>query len=72
MSRQTSPIGSCLPLWDSTPIVKSIYLRLCQHEQLTPQLILEDRVFRSAIRLQRSSIYHLQIQFIGTLNTSYC
>ena len=55
------------PLWDSTPIGKSIFLRLCQREQLTPQLILEDKVFRSAIRLQHGSTYRSQLQFVGTL-----
>jgi len=55
------------PLWDSTPIGKSIYLRLCQREQLSPQLILEDKVFRSAIRLQHGSTYRSQLQFVGTL-----
>jgi len=55
------------PLWDSTPIGKSIQLRLCQREQLSPQLILEDKVFRSAIRLQHGSTYRTQLQFVGTL-----
>ena len=55
------------PLWDSKPIGKSIYLRLCQHEQLSPQLILEDKVFRSALRLQHGSTYRTQLQFVGTL-----
>lgn len=54
-------------LWDSTPIGKSIYLRFCQREQLSPQLILEDKVFRSAIRLQHGSTYRAQLQFVGTL-----
>ncbi|CAF0961196.1 unnamed protein product [Rotaria magnacalcarata] len=54
-------------LWDSTPIGKSIYLRSCQREQLSPQLILEDKVFRSAIRLQHGSTYRAQLQFVGTL-----
>jgi hypothetical protein len=56
---------SSRPLWDSTPIGNSVYLRLCQ--QLPPELILEDKVFRSAIRLQNNSTYRSQIQFIGTL-----
>lgn len=55
------------PLWDSTPIGKSLNLRLCQREQATPQLILEDKVFRSAIRLQHGSTYRSHIQFVGTL-----
>jgi hypothetical protein len=55
------------PLWDSTPIGKSIYLHLCQREQLSPQLILEDKVFRSAIRLQHGSTYRSHLQFVGTL-----
>jgi hypothetical protein len=55
------------PLWDSKPIGKSIFLRLCQREQLSPQLILEDKVFRSAIRLQHGSTYRSQLQFVGTL-----
>jgi len=63
--RENSSISS--PLWDSTPIGKSIYLRLCQREQLSPQLILEDKVFRSAIRLQHGSTYRTQLQFVGTL-----
>jgi len=62
----SSPLLSS-PLWDSTPIGKSIYLRLCQREQLSPQLILEDKVFRSAIRLQHGSTYRSQLQFVGTL-----
>jgi len=62
----SSPLLSS-PLWDSTPIGKTIYLRLFQHEQLSPQLILEDKVFRSAIRLQHGSTYRTQLQFIGTL-----
>jgi len=62
----SSPLLSS-PLWDSTPIGKSIYLRLCQREQLSPQLILEDKVFRSAIRLQHGSTYRTQLQFVGTL-----
>ncbi|CAF1174960.1 unnamed protein product [Adineta steineri] len=57
------------PLWDSKPIGKSIFLRLCQREQLSPQLILEDKVFRSAIRLQHGSTYRSQLQFVGTLIT---
>ncbi|UJR24976.1 hypothetical protein I4U23_006340 [Adineta vaga] len=56
-----------LVLWDSKPIGKSIFLRLCQREQLSPQLILEDKVFRSAIRLQHGSTYRTQLQFVGTL-----
>lgn len=73
MTRQMTPrdnqsIASlAMPLWDSTPIAKSIYLRLCQREQLSPQLILEDKVFRSAIRLQHGSTYRSQLQFVGTL-----
>lgn len=55
------------PLWDSTPTGKSIYLRLCQREQTSPQLILEDKVFRSAIRLQHGSTYRSQLQFVATL-----
>lgn len=55
------------PPWDSTPIGKSSFLRLCQREQLSPQLILEDKVFRSAIRLQHGSTYRTQLQFVGTL-----
>ena len=78
ITRQTTPREHALisslssprlssPLWDSTPIGKSIYLRLCQREQLSPQLILEDKVFRSAIRLQHGSTYRTQLQFVGTL-----
>jgi hypothetical protein len=62
----SSPLLSS-PLWDSTPIGKSIFLRLCQREQLSPQLILEDKVFRSALRLQHGSTYRSQLQFVGTL-----
>jgi hypothetical protein len=65
--RENISISSSSPLWDSTPIGKSIYLRLCQREQLSPQLILEDKVFRSAIRLQHGSTYRTQLQFVGTL-----
>jgi hypothetical protein len=74
ITRQTTPrentsISPRLssPLWDSTPTGKSIQLRLCQREQLSPQLILEDKVFRSAIRLQHGSTYRTQLQFVGTL-----
>lgn len=63
----SSPLLLSSPLWDSTPIGKTLYLRLFQHEQLSPQLILEDKVFRSAIRLQHGSTYRTQLQFIGTL-----
>ena len=65
-SENNSPRFSSPP-WDSTPIGKSIFLRLCQREQLSPQLILEDKVFRSAIRLQHGSTYRTQLQFVGTL-----
>jgi hypothetical protein len=64
MIHQITPVGTSSPLWDSTPIGRSIYLHLCQHEQLSPQLIIEDKVFRSAIRLQNTCS---QIHFIGTL-----
>lgn len=71
MTRQTSPsettsFGST-SLWDPTPIGKSLLLRLCQREQASPQLILEDKVFRSAIRLQHGSTYRSQLHFVGTL-----
>jgi hypothetical protein len=49
--------------WDSTPIGKSINLHFCPYEHLSPQLILEYKVVRSAINLQN----HSQIQFLGTL-----
>ena len=62
-----SSSSSAAPLWDATPIGKSLVLRLCQREQLSPQLILEDKVFRSAIRLQHGSTYRSQMQFVGTL-----
>ena len=61
-----APFGSP-SLWDSTPIGKSLLLRLCQHEQLSPQLILADQDFRSAIRLQHGSTYRSQLQLVGTL-----
>ncbi len=74
ITRQITPCENTMisprlssPLWDSTPIGKSIQLRLCQREQLSPQLILEDKVFRSAIRLQHGSTYRTQLQFVGTL-----
>ena len=71
MTRQSShpsePSSPSPPLWDATPIGKSLNLRLCQREQLSPQLILEDKVFRSAIRLQHGSTYRSQMQFVGTL-----
>lgn len=54
-------------LWNSTPIGRSINLSLCPYEQLSPQLILEDKVVRSAIHLQYTSTLHSQLQFIGTL-----
>jgi hypothetical protein len=60
MTRQINPVG----FWDSTPIGRSIDLYFCPYEQLSPQLILEDKVFRSVIRLQNNSS---QIQFLGTL-----
>jgi len=71
-SHDNQSIGSLSPrlstsLWDSTPTGKSIYLRLCQREQTSPQLILEDKVFRSAIRLQQGATYRSQLQFVGTL-----
>ncbi len=56
--QMTCQINS-IAFWDSTPIGRSIDLCLCPYEQLSPQLILEDKVFRSAIRLQN--------EFIGTL-----
>jgi hypothetical protein len=46
--------------WDSTPIGRSIDLYFYSYEQLSPQLILEDKVFRSQNN-------HLPIYFIGTL-----
>ncbi|CAF1023409.1 unnamed protein product [Adineta ricciae] len=71
ITRQITPrehlSGNSLALWDSKPIGKSIFLYLCQREQLSPQLILEDKVFRSAIRLQHGSTYRTQLQFVGTL-----
>jgi hypothetical protein len=70
ITRQITPhenISLSSPVWDSTPIGKSLSLRLCQREQLSPQLILEDKVFRSAIRLQHGSTYRTQLQFVGTL-----
>jgi len=57
MTRQIIPVG----FWDSTPIGRSIDLCLCQDESLSPQLIFEDKIFRSIIRLQRN------YSFIGTL-----
>ncbi|CAF3645637.1 unnamed protein product [Rotaria sordida] len=69
MIPQTTSTEICSSFWDSTPIGRSFFLRFCQYEQLSPQLILEDKVFRSAIRLQNNSTYHSQIKFIGTLVT---
>ncbi|CAF2145764.1 unnamed protein product [Rotaria magnacalcarata] len=46
---------------------KSIYLRLHRREQLSPQVLLDDKFFRSAIRLQHRSTYHSQLQFVGIL-----
>ena len=66
-SADTSSLAVSTPLWDSTPIGKSLYLRLCQREQSSPQLILEDKVFRSAIRLQHGATYRSELQFVGTL-----
>ncbi len=60
MTRQIIPNK----FWDSTPIGRSIDLCFCSNEQLSPQLILEDKVFHSLIRLQNN---HSQIQFLGTL-----
>ncbi|CAF3977681.1 unnamed protein product [Adineta steineri] len=59
----TSVGTSNTSLWDSTPIGRSIHLSVCQYDQLSPQLIIEDKVLRSAIRLQNHSI----IYFVGTL-----
>jgi len=52
-----------IPFWNSTPIGRSIDLCLCPYDHLSPQLILEDKVFRLLI----NSNDHSQIQFIGTL-----
>ncbi|CAF4394949.1 unnamed protein product, partial [Adineta steineri] len=46
----TSVGTSNTSLWDSTSIGRSIRLSLCQYDQLSPQLIIEDKVLRSAIR----------------------
>ena len=59
--------GTCTSIWDSTLIGKSSFLRLCQREQLSPQLILEDKVFRLAIRSQHGSTYRSQLHSVGTL-----
>ncbi|CAF2993099.1 unnamed protein product [Rotaria socialis] len=67
MSHQTSPMEMYLSFWDSTPIGRSFCLRLCQHEHLSPQLILEGKVISAVIRLQNNATYHSQTQFIGTL-----
>ena len=64
MIHQTISTETYSYLWDSTPIGRSIDLRLCQ---LTPQLILEDKVLRSAIHLQNKLSDRSEIQFIGTL-----
>ncbi|CAF3452400.1 unnamed protein product [Rotaria sp. Silwood1] len=69
MIPQIASTEICSSFWDSTPIGRSFSLRLCQHEQLSPQLILDDKVFRSAVRLQNNSTYRSQIKFIGTLIT---
>jgi len=49
--------------WNSTPIGQSIELCLCKYDQLSPQLILENKVFHLLI----NSKHYSQIQFIGTL-----
>jgi len=54
-------------LWNSAPIGQPLTLSLCPFEQLSPQLILEDKVVRSAIRLQFTSTPRSQLKFIGTL-----
>ena len=38
--------------WNSTPIGRSLHLRLCQNENLSPQLIIEDKVIRSIVRIK--------------------
>jgi hypothetical protein len=63
MAYKKSPSGTYLSFWDSTPVGKSIDLRLCQYDELSPQLILEYKVLHSAIHLQKNS----RIQFLGTL-----
>ncbi|CAF3907095.1 unnamed protein product [Rotaria sp. Silwood2] len=69
MIPQTTSTTICSSFWDSTPIGRSFDLRFYQHEQLSPQLILEDKVLRSAVRLQNNSTYSSKIKFIGTLIT---
>ncbi|CAF0732215.1 unnamed protein product [Didymodactylos carnosus] len=60
-----SPINNYL--YDSKPIGKPLCLRLNHDISLSPQLILEDKVFRSAIRLQHGTTSRSQILFVGTL-----
>ena len=49
--------------WDSTPIGRSLHLCLCPNENLSPQLIIEDKVIRSIVRLKNP----MTIFFIATL-----
>jgi hypothetical protein len=63
MARQINPIEMYSSFWDSTPTDRSIELCLCKYDQLSPQLILEDKIFRLLINSKPYS----QIQFIGTL-----
>lgn len=67
MIQHSIPTKICVPLWNSIPIGASFCLRLCQDEQLSPQLILEDKVVRSAVRLHNNTQCLFQTQLIGTL-----
>jgi hypothetical protein len=63
MTCSTSPSGNCLSFWDSKPVGHSIHLYLCQDERLSPQSILDDKVFHSAIHLQSNATFRSEIQF---------
>ncbi|UJR23846.1 hypothetical protein I4U23_026821 [Adineta vaga] len=54
---------TCSSAWDSTPIGRFFHLHLCQNENLSPQLIIEDKVIRSIVHLKNTST----IYFIATL-----
>ncbi|CAF0833886.1 unnamed protein product, partial [Didymodactylos carnosus] len=63
----SSPSPTGYDLYDSKPIGKPLCLRLNYDVSLSPQLILESKVFRSAIRLQHGTTPRSQILFVGTL-----
>ena len=63
MTRQIRTNG----VWDSTPIGRSMDLYLRREEPFSPQLILEEKVLRSVLRLREECPQYSQIQCIATL-----